>query len=165
MSRPDPLSRPAAPGAAVHPGFSASIPPGWLLVIVAGGAVGTAARAALEGAFPAAPGTWPWTTFAINLTGSLLLGALLEWLQGGGRSDSGWRRTLRLGVGTGILGGYTTYSTFAVETVGLLRAQSWGAALGYAAGSVVLGLGSAVLGILAVRALRRHIARIPGGAR
>ncbi len=117
-------------------------------VVLVGGAFGTAVRAALESAFPAQPGGWPWTTFAINVSGSLLLGLLLETLSRRG-PDAGLRRYLRLGVGTGVMGGYTTYSTFAVETVRLLGLG--GAAtfigIGYALGSVVLGLLAAFAGM------------------
>lgn len=117
-------------------------------VVLVGGAFGTAVRAALESAFPAQPGAWPWTTFAINVSGSFLLGLLLETLSRRG-PDAGLRRYLRLGVGTGVMGGYTTYSTFAVETVRLLGLG--GAAtflgIGYALGSVVLGLLAAFAGM------------------
>ena len=117
-------------------------------VVLVGGAFGTAVRAALESAFPAQPGAWPWTTFAINVSGSFLLGLLLETLSRRG-PDAGLRRYLRLGVGTGVMGGYTTYSTFAVETVRLLGLG--GAAtflgIGYALGSVVLGLLAASAGM------------------
>ncbi len=117
-------------------------------VVLVGGAFGTAVRAALESAFPAQPGGWPWITFAINVSGSFLLGLLLETLSRRG-PDAGLRRYLRLGVGTGVMGGYTTYSTFAVETVRLLGLG--GAAtflgIGYALGSVVLGLLAAFAGM------------------
>ena len=127
----------------------------WLAVIFAGGALGTSVRAGLGGAFPATPGTWPWATFLINLSGALLLGALLEGLSIGG-PDQGWRRGLRLGLGTGLLGGYTTYSTFAVETLQLLQAGQWLAGLGYATLSVIVGTLAAFAGIRGVRfAVRR----------
>jgi fluoride exporter len=117
-------------------------------VVLVGGAIGTAARAALESAFPAQPGGWPWTTFAINVTGSFLLGLLLETLSRRG-PDAGLRRYLRLGLGTGVMGGYTTYSTFAVETVRLLGLGGGAVVvgLGYALGSVVLGLAAAFAGM------------------
>ncbi len=117
-------------------------------VVLVGGAFGTAVRAALESAFPAQPGGWPWTTFLINVSGSLLLGLLLETLSRRG-PDAGVRRSLRLGLGTGVMGGYTTYSSFAVETVRLFG--EGGAAvfvgIGYALGSVVLGLAAAFAGM------------------
>lgn len=121
------------------------------LLIVLGGALGTALRAALEAAYPATSGGWPWATFTINVTGAFLLGVLLEALSRLG-PDTGLRQYLRLGVGTGLLGGYTTYSTFAVESVRLIGGEAVWVGLGYALTSVVLGLTAALAGtLLAVR--------------
>ena len=116
-------------------------------VVFAGGTIGTAVRAGLSAAFPAHPGEWPWATFAINLTGAFILGCLLELLARRG-PDVGVRHYLRLGLGTGVLGGYTTHSTFAVETVRLLESGAILAGAGYAAGSVLLGLAAALAGTL-----------------
>ncbi|MCE1180398.1 MAG: CrcB family protein [Micrococcales bacterium] len=120
--------------------------PRLLLLVFLGGSLGTAVRAALEGAFPARAGGWPWATFAINVTGAFLLGLLLETLARRG-PDSGWRRQVRLGAGTGLLGGYTTYSTFAVETARLTTPL----AMGYAAGTAVLGCLAAAAGYAIAR--------------
>lgn len=96
--------------------------------------MGTAIRAALESAFAAAPGAFPWVTFAINVLGSLLLGALLGAL--------GPRKVpLRLALGTGLLGGFTTYSTFIVELLALPVLT----ATAYALGSVLAGVSAAWL--------------------
>ncbi len=132
----------------------------WLPVIVAGGVAGTLARAALESVLPAAPGAFPWMTFAINITGSLLLGALLQTLALSG-DDRGWRKAVRLGVGTGVLGGFTTYSTFAMETGRLLTGAGAspaqvGTGVAYALTSVALGVGAAVVGISASTAVVRR---------
>ena len=59
-----------------------------------------------------APGSFPWATFAINVTGSFLLGAFLAWLFARRPAD----RYLRPFVAIGVLGGYTTFSTAMVET-------------------------------------------------
>ncbi|MGC3994827.1 MAG: CrcB family protein [Propionicimonas sp.] len=138
--------------------------PVWLGVILAGGTVGTAVRAALESAWPAVPGEWPWTTFWINVSGALVLGVLLEVLAASG-PDRGWRRGLRLGVGTGVLGGYTTYSTFSVETVSLLRSGALLTGVGYALVSVVVGVVLAVSAASITRRLLRASRRGRGGAR
>ena len=135
--------------------------PAWLGVIGVGGAAGTATRAWLEALFPAGPGQWPWTTFWVNLSGALLLGVLLEVLAETG-PDRGWRRGVRLGVGTGFLGGYTTYSSFAVETFVLLDSGALLVGVGYAVGSVVLGLIAAFAGARAVRRLFRRYRRARG---
>lgn len=126
-----------------------------LLMIGLGGAIGTLARHTLESAFPAAQGTWPWTTFCINVTGAFVLAVLLETLTVFG-PDEGWFRRIRLGVGTGILGGFTTYSTFMVETVQLGGSGGYVVALGYAVGSLVLGFAAAYAGMVGVGAVHRR---------
>lgn len=117
-----------------------------LLVILAGGTAGTAVRAAIEEAVPAVPGAWPWATFLVNLSGALVLGALLEILVRSG-PDEGGRRLIRLGVGTGVLGGYTTYSTFAVEVTERTTAAAPLLGLSYAVATVVLGALAAAAGL------------------
>ena len=85
-----------------------------LALVWAGGAIGTLIRYLVEEALPPSPAGWPWATFLINLTGSFALGFLLEFLaRRGSRRRPAARRPPA--VGTGVLGGYTTYSTFAVE--------------------------------------------------
>ena len=93
------------------------VPPG--LWVFGGGCLGTLARAALSAAVPDPGVGVPTTTLAINLTGAFILGWLLRTLALTG-PDRGTRRVLRLGVGTGVLGGYTTFSTFDVQNVTLL---------------------------------------------
>lgn len=115
-------------------------------VVFLGGMVGTSVRALLEDAAPPAPGVLPWTTLAINVFGAFALGLLLEILVRTG-DDVGWRRTARLGVGTGALGGFTTYSTFALEVATRLSPRAAFVGLAYAASSVALGVAAAALGI------------------
>lgn len=114
-------------------------------LVFVGGALGTALRAGLEGAF-AQPTGWPWATFGINLVGSFVLGLLLERLVRGG-ADEGWRRSVRLGCGTGILGGFTTYSTFVLEVERLASDGETTIAVAYPLVSVALGLALAVAGM------------------
>jgi fluoride exporter len=122
------------------------------VLIVVGGMAGTAVRAGLEAAAPAAPGGWPWATFGINVIGSALLAVLVEWVAAG--EDAGWRRSVRLGVGTGVLGGFTTYSTFSVETLALLSQGHWGLGLAYALASPLAGIAAAVAAIAVLRRVR-----------
>ncbi|XVX20157.1 fluoride efflux transporter FluC [Actinomycetota bacterium] len=143
-----------APGATARHTPPAHHDPRLLLLVFVGGTLGTAVRAALGHAFPAGADDWPWVTFAINITGAFLLGLLLETLARRG-PDSGWRRQVRLGAGTGFLSGYTTYSTFAVETARLTTFL----AMGYAVSSVVLGCLAAAAGYVIAR--RRPSAPVP----
>ena len=128
--------------------------PRFLALIVLGGAVGTSARAWLETTYAAPAGAWPWATFLINLGGAFLLGFLLEALARTG-PDRGRRRLARLGLGTGVMGGFTTYSTFAVETALLAGDGAAWLGLGYALATVVLGFTTAWLGFEAARAVTR----------
>ncbi len=137
--------------------------PATLVLVAVGGAVGTTVRWSLETAHPAAPGTWPWTTFWINVTGALVLAALLEALAVLG-PDDGWRRAVRLGAGTGLLGGYTTYSTFVVETATLGRDDRFLTAFGYDAASLSLGFLAALAGTVLVSRLLRGVGRRRLGA-
>ena len=129
--------------------------PAYLLLVVLGGAVGTLARHLAGEAAPARPGGWPWTTLWINVVGSFVLGALLTALARRG-PDEGWRRRVRLSVGTGLCGGFTTYSTFVLEIDTLLRGGWVATALGYALVSVVAGIAAALAGVLLMRSRPRH---------
>ncbi|MBD5784753.1 CrcB family protein [Cellulosimicrobium terreum] len=124
-------------------------------IVALGGAVGTTARALLEHVFAPVPGSWPWTTFAINVVGSFVLGVLLETLVRSG-PDEGRRRTVRLGCGTGVLGGFTTYSTFAVEAERLLTGGHAALGVAYALVSVVVGIVAACAGIVLAGAWARR---------
>ena len=122
------------------------IPRSGVAVVGVGGVVGTALRYQLGVWFPQAVDGWPVTTFLINTTGALLLGLLLEALVRLG-PESPWRRWIRLGLGTGMLGSFTTYSTLAVDADLLLRAHQWWAAASYLVGTVLAGLAAAAAGI------------------
>ena len=123
-----------------------------LALVVAGGCAGTLVRAALERAWPAAPGHLPVTTPALNIVGALALGLLL-----GALGDR--RPRLRLALGTGVLGGLTTHSTFILESHRLMTSSGeaghpiLGAA--YLVGSIVAGLMAAGLGLWLAGRLRR----------
>jgi CrcB protein len=123
-------------------------------VVGVGGAVGSLARYGVAQWFPATTG-FPWSTFAVNLVGSLILGVLLELLTRSG-PDTGRLRQLRLLIGTGFCGGLTTYSTLAVEVDLLVRSHRHGLAAVYGISSVIGGLAIASLGlVLAARTNRR----------
>lgn len=84
-----------------------------------------------------------------------MLGVLLETLVRSG-PDEGWRRRVRLGCGTGVLGGFTTYSTFVIEAERLLTGGHVAIRAAYALVSVVVGIACALLGIALVRRLPRR---------
>jgi CrcB protein len=130
-----------------RPGY---LRPERLALVAAGGVLGTAARAALGLAFPQAPGAFPWTTGAINLIGAGLLGLVLG-LVGRLRASSVWAPRVRLALGTGLLGGFTTYSTFAVETVRLTESGRPWLGLAYALGSLAAGICLAALALTLTR--------------
>lgn len=119
-------------------------------LVLVGGSLGTAARYLLSTAIPDWQGI-PVGTLAINIAGAFALGILLETLIRRG-PDEGARRTLRLLLGTGMLGGFTTYSSFAVEADGLLAAdQLWGSLL-YSAATLLIGAAASGAGIIAAAA-------------
>ncbi|MFY2791538.1 fluoride efflux transporter FluC [Rhodococcus sp. MALMAid1271] len=118
-----------------------------IAVVALGGLVGTGIRYGAESAFSSGSGSFPFTTLVINLTGAFILGMLLERLVLSG-PDAGWRRRIRLCIGTGVLGSYTTYSSFALETVELLRDHRVVAAGVYMTVSVIVGTFAAGAGIV-----------------
>ena len=118
-----------------------------LAAIAAGGVVGSEARYALGLALPRVPGAWPTATFLINVSGSLLIGALMVVLT----ELTSPHRVVRPFLGVGVLGGWTTFSTAMVEVQQLLRAGRPLVAGGYLAGTAVAALMAAAVGAAAVR--------------
>ncbi|KUH82969.1 camphor resistance protein CrcB [Mycobacterium sp. GA-1999] len=109
-----------------------------LLAVFVGGALGTVARAAIETLVAPEPGHWPWPTFAVNIVGAFVLGYVATRLP-----EDSYRRPL---LGTGLCGGLTTFSTMQVEMLRMIEREHFGLAVGYAAASVIAGLGVAWLG-------------------
>ena len=103
--------------------------------VIAGGAVGTLARAGVAEALPLHPGTWPWATFLVNIAGSLILGWVVI-------AKADWRPF----VGTGFCGALTTFSTFQVQLVELGDDGHVALAAAYLAVSVAVGLAAAAAG-------------------
>jgi CrcB protein len=116
-----------------------------LLLVCAGGAVGSGARY-LVGTWVAA--TWgtafPWGTLAINATGSFLISVVMYL----GLEVGVVGPELRLLLAVGVLGGFTTYSSFNHETLSLAQRGQWGLAAGYVAATVLAGWTAGVAGIL-----------------
>ena len=148
---PSVAASPSAAGSPPAAGRAPSVAPS-LALVAAGGCAGPLVRAALERAWPASPGHLPVTTLALNVVGALTLGLLLGALGEG-------RPRLRLALGTGVLGGLTTHSTFILESHRLLTSGGDGGhpVLGaaYLVGSMVAGLVAAGLGLWLAGRLRR----------
>ena len=112
------------------------------LVIFVGAGLGGLARYGVGAWVQVVAGAgFPWGTLLINVTGSLLLTFVYSFLEGTAAPPE-WRAFL----GIGVLGGYTTFSSFSYETLRLVQDGEWERALVYVAASVVLSLAGAVLG-------------------
>ena len=129
-----------------------------VLLVALGGAIGTGIRAVLAETIPAVNGV-SWSILGINVVGAFCLGLLLESLAMRG-PDVGGRRLVRLFVGTGVLGGFTTYSTLAVDTAALLDGGRAATGTWYALLTVVAGLAAVVLGLLVASANRRPMTEL-----
>ncbi len=112
-----------------------------------GGALGALARWGVAQALPRDDGGWPWATLLVNLSGCLLMGVLLGVLAGR-EPEPAWVRPL---LGVGVLGGYTTYSAFAVEVVQLVESGAGSVAGAYVVASVLGGIAAVAGGTLAAR--------------
>lgn len=123
-----------------------------VLAVAAGGAIGSLARYGLAVAWPAAPGAVPWATLLANVGGCLLIGVLMATLTEAGRPH----RLLRPFVGIGVLGGFTTFSTYAVEVIDAGTAGAPGVAVLYGIGTVVGALLAVAAGLVLTRAVLRR---------
>ena len=123
------------------------------LNVALGGAVGSVLRfhagrylthlAGPENAFP-------WGTLGVNIFGSLLMGALVGWLARGTAAEQS-AESIRLLIGVGLLGGFTTFSAFSAELVTMLHRGQAMLAIGYAAASLAAGMAAIILGLVAAQ--------------
>jgi fluoride exporter len=120
-----------------------------LAAIAVGGAVGALARHLVGEAMPAGPGAFPWGTMLINVSGCLLIGILMAVL---GLLPH-HHRLVRPFLGVGILGGFTTFSTYAVQSYELLRSGHPVVAMAYLGGTVLAASLAVVGGVVVVRSL------------
>ena len=122
-----------------------------LLVIALGGALGAAARYGLARAIPHSPGDFPWSTLLTNVSGCLAIGVLLVLVV----EHLPTSRLVRPFFGTGLLGGFTTFSTYAVDTRALLAAGRPAVAAAYLFGTLSLGLVAVLVGLRATERVLR----------
>ncbi len=117
-------------------------------LVAAGGALGAVLRFWLSGLVMRFAGAgWPWGTLAVNVLGGFAMGLLAGWLAG--RAEGG--QALRLFLGVGLLGGFTTFSAFSLEIMGLLERREIASALGYAGLSVFATLAALAAGLALMR--------------
>ncbi|MFT3871817.1 MAG: CrcB family protein [Nocardioides sp.] len=126
-------------------------------VIALGGALGSLGRWGLAEAIPHTPGDYAWATFVVNIVGGFALGFFMA----STAEVLARTRLLRPFVGVGIIGGWTTFSTYMLDALHLLQADRMAMAIvGYLGGTLVAGLAAVWLGLTAGRLLP-----IRGGAR
>lgn len=122
-----------------------------LTAIALGGGLGALARYGMALMSPTAPGGFPWATFFTNILGCLLIGVLMVLI------SEVWsaHRLVRPFLGVGVLGGFTTFSTYAVEIRGLLQPGTAGLAFAYLAGTLAGAMLAVVAGVVATKTLCR----------
>lgn len=156
MSRPFPddpdvdVDDPRTPGAPPRP---VHLRPPSVLLVAVGGAAGSSARHGTQVLLGSVDGL-PAGTWAVNVVGAFCLGLLVEGLRRAG-PDRGRRRAARLLLGTGFLGGFTTYSAFSLETETLLRSGEEALALVYLLATLAGGFAASIFGVAAGRRWRR----------
>ncbi len=121
-----------------------------LIYVALGGALGASMRHVLGVAMLKTMGpSYPWGTLAANVIGGLLMGILVGWLAfkvSGGEN-------LRLLLGVGVLGGFTTFSSFSLEAVRMIEVKAYAVAAGYISASVVLSVLAVFAGLIMARRL------------
>ncbi|HEV7707013.1 MAG TPA: CrcB family protein [Asanoa sp.] len=125
-----------------------------LAAVSAGGVLGALARYGIGHAWPTPAGGFPWATFLINVTGCLLIGALMVLVT----DVFTTHRLLRPFLGVGVLGGYTTFSTYSVEIRNLIVAGAPGTAALYLLATLAAALVAVFAGMTATRFAARRAA-------
>ncbi|MEH0198957.1 fluoride efflux transporter CrcB [Caulobacter sp. CCNWLY153] len=120
-----------------------------VLLVAVGGAAGSVARylvgvAALRWIGPG----WPWGTMTVNIVGGFLMGLLTGWLA---LKAAGQQETLRVFLGVGILGGFTTFSAFSLDTALMIERRAYGQAFSYTAASAIIALAALFAGLYLAR--------------
>lgn len=140
-------------GTGAAPGPAAS-PPAVLAAVAAGGTVGALARYAAAVAWPTGQRDFPWTTLGVNALGCALIGVLMVLVTERGPVHP----LLRPALGAGVLGGFTTFSAYAVELRGLLADDRVAAGLAYGAATPLVAMAAVAVAV----ASTRRAAGLPG---
>lgn len=120
-----------------------------VLLVAAGGAAGAVTRYALGvQALRIWGSAWPFGTFIANVSGGLLMGVLAGYLAHRGGAD---QERLRVLLGVGVLGGFTTFSAFSLETALMVQRRAYGQAFAYTSASVLLSISALFVGLLLAR--------------
>ncbi|MER7946741.1 fluoride efflux transporter CrcB [Streptomyces sp. NPDC096079] len=126
-------------------------------VVAAGGALGALARYGASLAWPTPDGAFPWTVLTVNASGCAVLGVVMVLLT---ETTTAPHPLLRPFLGTGVCGGYTTFSTYSLDTQRLLSAGEATRGLLYLGGTLLTALAAVAAGVAAARLLvrsrRRH---------
>ena len=149
----DPDLEPADPGPRWREPHLSTI----LAAVAIGGVAGAESRYVLGLALPHGPSQWPWSTLLINISGCFLIGVLMVVIIE--LVDA--HPLIRPLLGVGVLGGYTTFSTYAVDVINLAYAGRWPLAIGYLVATPVLAVLAAAAGAAVTRALAARRGRPP----
>lgn len=121
------------------------------LIVMLGGALGALGRYHFGRMTVHVFGTgWPWGTLGVNIIGGFLMGALAGWLA---RHGSAHGEQIRLLIGVGMMGGFTTFSSFSLEVMLMIERGQWGSAAAYALLSVLLAVGGLFTGLMLMRSI------------
>lgn len=121
------------------------------LLVMLGGALGALARYQFGRLAGHLFGMgWPWGTLGVNIVGGLVMGLLAGWLA---RFSTGGGEQVRLLIGVGVLGGFTTFSAFSLETALMIERGLFGSAALYAALSVILSVAALFAGLVLMRGI------------
>ncbi|MFD4428955.1 fluoride efflux transporter CrcB [Nocardia sp. NPDC058497] len=124
-----------------------ALDPAVLAAISVGGGLGASARFAAGHWWPVRPGEFPWSTLAVNVSGCFAIGVLMVAVT----ELRAAPKLVRPFLGVGVLGGFTTFSTFALELRTLIDTGAVGTAVAYLGLSVLAGLGAVAVAVIATR--------------